>query len=209
MKITILWAVTLVISLMGFCYATDTAADSAAYQTCIACHGANAEGNVEMNSPALAGQDAAYLARQLQNFKNGLRGTSAEDTAGGQMRAMVNTLAAEEDITAVSIYLAALPPATVASAAAGDLRNGENQYQGACGACHGGQAQGNAALNAPRLSGLDGIYFKRQMQNFSNGIRGAHPDDRYGRQMAMMADMLPTDKDLDDVIAFIQSQTGQ
>jgi hypothetical protein len=37
-------------------------------------------------------------------------------------------------------------------------------------------------------------------------VRGAHPDDTYGRQMKMMSTSLPSDKDLDDVIAFIQSQ---
>ncbi len=52
---------------------------------------------------------------------------------------------------------------------------------------------------------LDAAYLKHQYQNFQLGIRGTHPEDTYGRQMKMMATSLPTDKDLDDVIAYIQS----
>ncbi|MCZ6831624.1 MAG: cytochrome c, partial [Gammaproteobacteria bacterium] len=76
-----------------------------------------------------------------------------------------------------------------------------------CGACHGGKAQGNPALNAPRLAGLDSAYLKRQYQNYVAGIRGAHADDRYGKQMAMMATLLSTEQDLDDVIAFIHASS--
>jgi hypothetical protein len=37
-------------------------------------------------------------------------------------------------------------------------------------------------------------------------VRGTDPQDVTGRQMAMMAKTLPTERDLDDVIAFIQQQ---
>jgi cytochrome c2 len=36
-------------------------------------------------------------------------------------------------------------------------------------------------------------------------VRGTHTEDKFGRQMKMMATSLPTDKDLDDVIAYMQS----
>ena len=52
---------------------------------------------------------------------------------------------------------------------------------------------------------LNGIYLKQQFQSFRQGLRGTHPQDKYGRQMKMMSTSLPTDKDLDDVIAYIQS----
>ncbi len=87
----------------------------------------------------------------------------------------------------------------------GDLKNGNNYYQSKCGACHGGQAEGNPGLNAPGLAWLDAAYLKHQFQNFQLGVRGTHPGDTYGRQMKMMSTSLPTDKDLDDVIAYIQS----
>jgi cytochrome c553 len=174
------------------------------YAVCVACHGASGEGNVSLKAPALAAQDADYLARQLRHFKSGVRGGEPKDVFGAQMRGMAGTLATEQAITDVSAYIAAMPPVPVA-AAPGDanLRNGENLYNGACGACHGGRAQGNPALNSPRLSGLDAAYLKRQYRNYGAGIRGSHADDRYGKQMKMMSGMLPSEKDLDDVIAFI------
>jgi cytochrome c553 len=178
-----------------------------AYGSCVACHGANAEGNVALGAPVLAGQHEAYLVRQLNNFKTGLRGADAGDVRGMQMRGMAAVLGDDATVGAVAAYLAGLPQqAQNAETAGADMRNGENQYNGSCGACHGGQAQGNTGLSAPRLVGLDAAYLKLQYQNFAAGIRGSHPDDRLGRQMKMMATMLPTDKDVDDVVAFIVSQ---
>ena len=145
-----------------------------------------------------------YLERQLQYFKLGVRGADPHDTQGLQMQAMAGTLA-DEDIYAVAAYLSGLPQAIPTGVAKGDLKNGNNYYQAKCGACHGGQAQGNSGLNTPALSMLNSIYLKQQFQNFQQGLRGTHPDDKYGRQMKMMSSSLPTDKDLDDVIAYIQS----
>ena len=185
----------------------DIAAGKAAYGVCTACHGANGEGNESMNSPVLAGLDTAYLTRQLTHFKSGVRGSDASDTLGMQMRGMAATLADDAAVANVSAYIASLPVVAVsADSAEADLRNGENQYNAACGACHGGKAQGNLALNAPRLAGQMRAYTERQYRNFGAGIRGTHPDDRYGRQMKMMASMLGSEKDIADVMAFIQSQ---
>jgi cytochrome c553 len=179
---------------------------SAQYGTCVACHGADGAGNVALNAPALTGQTAAYVERQLSNFRNGLRGAEAADTYGMQMRGMASTLGSDEAVSAVAAYIAALPSTDSPETVEFDQRNGENQYNAACGACHGGKAQGNPALQSPRLASLDGVYIKRQYQNFAAGLRGNHPDDRYGRQMKMMSTILATDKDLDDVIGFILSQ---
>jgi cytochrome c oxidase subunit 2 len=184
----------------------DASVGEKLYGSCVACHGAGGEGLAAMNSPALAGQNEAYLARQLSNFRAGIRGADANDTTGMQMRGMAATLADETAVRDVAAYLAGLPvTATPTDIAGADLRNGENQYNGACGACHGGAAQGNPGLGAPRLAGLDSAYLKRQYQNFAAGIRGSNPDDRLGQQMKMMATMLASEKDLDDVIAFIGS----
>jgi cytochrome c553 len=177
---------------------------AAKYQSCAVCHGEGGQGNVELGAPALAGQGAQYLERQLQYFKSGVRGADPRDTQGLQMQAMADTLA-DEDIPAVAAYLSGLPPAVPAGVPKGDLKNGNNYYQSKCGACHGGQAQGNSGLNTPALSMLNGIYLKQQFQSFQQGLRGTHPEDKYGRQMKMMSSSLPTDKDLDDVIAYIQS----
>lgn len=62
------------------------------YNACAACHGARAEGNSELQAPALAGQSDWYLVTQLERFQSGMRGFSPQDTHGTQMRAAVNVL---------------------------------------------------------------------------------------------------------------------
>lgn len=179
----------------------------AAYAPCAACHGAAGQGNPALDSPAIAGQRADYLERQLQHFRSGIRGADSRDVQGMQMKGMAMVLQ-EEDIAPVVTWLASLPLPVVSDPPGGDLRNGNNYYQSKCGACHGGKAEGNASLNAPALVGLDAEYIRRQYRNFQSGIRGEHPDDRYGRQMKMMSTSLPGEDDLDDVIAFIHSLAG-
>lgn len=183
------------------------AATEPLYQPCIACHGDAAQGNAALGAPALAGQGSAYLARQLQHFKSGVRGSDPRDTNGAQMTAMAAPLS-DEAILQIAQYLSALPPPALAAPAAGNLKNGNNFYHAKCGACHGGKAEGNPGLNSPALASLDAAYLKRQYHNFQLGVRGAHADDKFGRQMKMMSTSLPTDKDLDDVIAYIQSLAG-
>ncbi|MFO1407698.1 MAG: c-type cytochrome [Steroidobacteraceae bacterium] len=174
--------------------------------TCAQCHGPAALGNPALGAPALAGQYAAYLERQIGNFQAGRRGTNPKDTYGAQMRAIAVTLKDPSQVKAVTAWLASLKPAVVKPAAGADLKNGNNVYQGKCGACHGGRAEGIPAMSTPRLSGLDAAYLTRQFHDFQQGVRGTDPKDTYGRQMAMMSKTLPKDADLPDVIAFIQAQ---
>lgn len=176
------------------------------FAPCVACHGIKGEGNAALNSPAIAGQDAAYLERQLRNFRNRLRGVHQSDTFGAQMQAAANALADDAAVAKVASYVASLPKTINGSPATGNLHNGNNLYQGKCGACHGGAAEGNSALKAPRLAGLDAAYIKRQFAYFRDGVRGTDPKDTPGRQMSMMAKTLATERDLDDIIAYIHRQ---
>ncbi|MFY8275552.1 c-type cytochrome [Pseudoalteromonas sp. SSDWG2] len=195
----------------GFLIAPATYAHStlleqpAAYQQCAACHGPAAQGNAQLNAPALAGLSERYLSRQLINFKTGMRGSHEQDTLGQQMQAMMKPLSIDKDIPELAAYLAKLVPAQQGAQLKGDLTNGTRYYQGKCGACHGGTAQGNEALNAPRLAGQSNDYLKRQMRNFATGLRGTHADDKYGRQMAMMA-KTTSGKELDDILYYISLQ---
>ncbi|MFC4314313.1 c-type cytochrome [Steroidobacter flavus] len=177
------------------------------FAPCVACHGSKGEGNATLNAPAIAGQDAAYVERQLRNFRNRRRGVDKSDAIGAQMQASATAMIADDAaVTKIASYVASLPKTINAKSAAGDLRNGNNQYQGKCGACHGVTAEGNPTLKAPRLTGLDASYMKRQFAHFRDGVRGTDPQDTPGRQMAMMAKTLPNERDLDDIIAFIHRQ---
>ena len=61
-----------------------------------------------LNAPALAGQEEWYVIRQLQNFKNGIRGTNPKDTFGMQMAPMAQTLPNDQAIEDVAAYIKSL-----------------------------------------------------------------------------------------------------
>ena len=175
------------------------------YQSCIACHGQNAEGNELLKAPALAGQFDWYLEQQVTNFKTGLRGSHKDDLAAKTMLPVLANLQSTADVKAVSQYLASLSPVQYAPKLTADMKNGYRYYQGKCGACHGDSAQGNKSFNAPKLAGLSSDYLALQMANFSKGVRGYHKDDKLGRQMAMMAKMT-SGQELVDILFYIESQ---
>ncbi|MFL6692748.1 MAG: c-type cytochrome [Ramlibacter sp.] len=183
----------------------NVVAGKASYAVCAACHGANAEGNVAMNAPKLSGQGASYLERQLRLFKQGARGTHEKDAFGKTMAPMAATLADEAAVANVVAYIGSLPDAPAASTIKGDLGSGQRRYA-TCAACHGANGQGNVATNAPRLQGMSDWYMARQLKNLRDGVRGVHPQDIYGGQMALVAGMLTDDAEIGDVLAYVNSR---
>ena len=197
-------------ALLGLCASfawgvAAAASGSQLYAMCVGCHGGRGEGLAATSAPAIAGQDAVYLTRQLQNFRSGVRGAHKADSFGAQMRSIAATLPNDAAVASVAAYVAGLPRPIARPSAAADLHNGNNLYQGKCGACHGVRAEGNDSLSAPRLAGLDAAYLERQLRNFRDGVRGAHASDKFGRQMALMAPTVTTERDIDDVVGYIHS----
>jgi cytochrome c peroxidase len=86
----------------------DATRGKSLYETCKACHGDRAEGNAELQAPALAHNHDWYLLRQLQNFKAGRRGSAQGDSSGAQMAAMAATLPDEQALHDVVAYIATL-----------------------------------------------------------------------------------------------------
>lgn len=86
----------------------DAARGKNYYAACAACHGEAAEGNAVLNAPALATTDDWYQLRQLQLFKDGLRGAHADDLYGQQMRPMASVLVDEAAIRDVVSYINSL-----------------------------------------------------------------------------------------------------
>jgi len=110
-------------------------------------------------------------------------------------------------VTAVSVValLDSYPTfAEESQSPAPDLTAGGNSYF-VCGTCHGAQGEGNSFVNAPRLAGQQGWYFRRQMKNFQQGLRGAAAGDTFGAQMAAMSSMLADDAAIANVVAYIAS----
>ncbi len=177
---------------------------AAQYAVCATCHGQQGEGIAAMNAPKLAGQSAWYLKRQIMNYKRGLRGTDPSDTFGQQMIGMVASLADEQAVDNVVAHIRTFPDEPVEATIAGDVNAGAGEYR-VCAYCHGKDGAGVQALNAPRLAGMSDWYLERQLQNFRNNVRGAHPQDYYGFQMGLMGQSIYDEQAMTDLVAYINT----
>ncbi len=184
--------------------AGDAAAGKQLYATCAACHGAQAEGNLALNAPKLSGQEDWYLQRQLKHFKTGARGTHDKDVFGKMMAPMAATLADDAAIAHVSAYIETLPDSPAPATVKGNANRGQGRYV-TCGACHGSDGRGIQAMNAPGLKGMSDWYLVTQLKNFKQGVRGAHPGDVYGPQMALISEILADDQAINDIVAYINT----
>lgn len=174
-----------------------------AYKLCTYCHGDQGEGRQDLAAPAIAGLPEWYLKAQLTKFNEGVRGLHPQDLGGLRMRPMARTLFANQnDIDAVSKYVSGLPRPQLKPTVRGRPIKGQAAYQ-VCVACHGENAQGNQALNAPPLVGNSDWYLVTQLKNFKAGIRAGDPaKDPTGATMRPMAVSLSPESML-DVVAYI------
>lgn len=185
--------------------AGNAQAGQALYAICATCHGASGEGNLALNAPKLAGQEAWYIRRQLDYYRNGVRGVHEDDLYGRQMAPMAATLANEAAINNVIAYIQTLPDNPAPATIQGNVARGRELYEPTCGVCHGPEGQGIWAVNAPALSGMNDWYLVRQLENFKNGIRGTHRSDEFGFQMVSMVSSLGDAQAINDVVAYINS----
>ena len=120
------------------------------------------------------------------------------------MVAFAATLADDTAIKNVVAYINSLPDAHPPATVSGNPAKGRAHYE-TCAYCHGSGGQGVWSTNAPRLAHMSDWYMKRQLQNFQQGMRGSHPQDFTGAQMAAMAKTLADDQAINDVLKHIDS----
>jgi cytochrome c oxidase subunit 2 len=184
--------------------AGDAQAGAGTYAVCSACHGPQGLGNQDLNAPKLVGLEAWYVRRQIDHFRDGIRGTDPQDTYGAQMAPMARTLATDAAVENVIAHVDSLPDTAPEPTILGNAERGRQIYQ-TCAACHGPDGEGRWTTNAPRLKGMSDWYLARQLENFKARIRGGHPEDIYGDQMFMMASTLKDQQAINDVIAYIDT----
>jgi cytochrome c oxidase subunit 2 len=179
---------------------------------CQQCHGEEAGGNPLALAPSIAGLPAYYVKRQLSNFHAGVRGTHFDDYSGMRMRAMSLWLGTDANIEAVTAYIAALPPVKPAPIVQGGNAAAGAALYATCAACHGPEGKGNEAMGSPPLDHQSDWYLLTQLQHFKAGIRGSNSKDTQGALMRPMANLLPNEQAMKDVVAYIMSfriQTAQ
>lgn len=146
--------------------------DGGASNSCATCHGLRGEGDGRL-VPRLAGLDAGYLHRQLDDYANGRR-------QHPQMRSIVRRLSVD-DRAAVSAYYAGLPPTAPA------LLETSALYREKCAQCHGEQGEGMGPRNPP-LAGQPAAYVVAQLEAWRSGRRRG---DALGEMMAVSRALEP------------------
>ena len=133
---------------------------------CATCHGLRGEGDGRL-TPRLAGLDAGYLHRQLDDYVSGRRDHK-------EMRAIARKLSGE-DRAKVSAYYAGLAPPAPPSSGASSSALGRRLYEAgdprrglaSCASCHGP----NGGPGNPPLAGQPAAYVAKQLAVWRTGKR--------------------------------------
>jgi cytochrome c553 len=177
--------------------AGDAEAGKSKSAMCAACHGP--DGNSPAPTfPKLAGQHAAYLAKQLAEYKSGERQNA---TMNGMAAAL-----SEQDIADLAAFYSS-QQVTLGKAAEDKVAAGEAVYRAgnaatgvsACTACHGPTGSGNPMANFPSLSGQHADYTVLQLKAFRAGERA----NDAGSMMRGVAKKM-TDAEIEAVAQYIQ-----
>lgn len=78
------------------------------YATCVSCHAADGRGIAATNAPRLQGMSDWYMATQLKHFRDGVRGSHAQDIHGAQMALIAGMFGDDTAIADTLAYISSL-----------------------------------------------------------------------------------------------------
>lgn len=177
-------------------YAGDVKAGQEKSVMCASCHGADGNSPISMY-PKLAGQSASYTAKQLANFKSGVR---KDPIMAGMVAAL-----SEQDMDDLAAYFAVQTPAVGTGGGSvvgqkiyfgGDVKKGIT----ACVACHGVKGKGMSQAAFPAVAGQNADYLKKQIASFRDGSRG-NDNNNMMRNIAIKL----SDSDIDELVKYMSS----
>ncbi len=141
---------------------------------CVTCHGAQGEGMAQAGFPRLAGLNAAYIEKQLNDFASGLRANPVmQPTASALSQAERQSIARYYSALAVP----AQPISTLEFNAVGEklaLRGRWDVQLPACVQCHGPKGVG-VGEHFPPLAGQSADYLASQLRQWQGGTRANDP----------------------------------
>lgn len=175
--------------------------DGGPTHACVTCHGIAGEGDGR-DVPRLAGLDAGYLHRQIDDYANGRR----EHTA---MRAIALRLDSDARAKVAGFY-ASLPSPDVADAGGTVTGGGAALYHrgdaarglSSCASCHGVRGEGVGAGNPP-LAGQSAPFLTNQLDAWRDGRRH---NDPMGQMLAISRRLSPGE--VDQVAAYAATLPG-
>ncbi|MFA7553163.1 MAG: c-type cytochrome [Spongiibacteraceae bacterium] len=168
----------------------DAAAGKNKAAACMACHG-EAGNSMVPTFPKLAGQNARYLLKQMQDIKCGMLSAAdqkAQKCTGRSVPTMAGQLDAfnNSDLADIAAYYASQAKSG-GQASAALAAKGEEIYRAgigakavaACSGCHSPTGNGNAPAGYPALSGQHADYVVVQLKAFraaADGLEGRSND---------------------------------
>jgi cytochrome c553 len=193
---------------------SDATAGATKAATCLACHGVNGN-SVTAAWPSLAGQNAAYLIKQLRHYHDATRNGMEKDKNGMLMPPMAKTLS-EQDIEDIAAYYSLQTP-TGNEADPKLYEAGQKLYHGgdrsrnipACAACHGPLGAGNPGAGFPALRAQHADYTLKQLgmyhqkSRYTLNAKGATAGGDTAEIMQTIVSRL-NDGDLRNLAAYIQ-----
>ena len=173
------------------------AAETIVNQVCAGCHAVDGNSATAAN-PKLAGLNAEYINKQLNEFKSGARKNAV-------MGGIVASLS-PQDMLNLAAYFSAQQPKPGTSKDQELALAGQKIFRGgvqgagvpACASCHGPQGKG-IPVQFPRLAGQHSDYIYAQLNNFRLGTRAND-----GAKMMRTIAAKMTDADMKAVASYIQ-----
>jgi cytochrome c553 len=147
----------------------DSGDNARGLPACVSCHGAGGNSSIVAN-PRLAGQNDAYLHKQLVDFTTPRRNQPVMTTYARML--------SEDEKKNIAAWLATQQPKQGAARNKDTLEIGRKIYRGgiaergvaACASCHGATGSG-IPVQYPRLAGQHQDYTLAQLQAFKTGAR--------------------------------------
>ncbi len=168
---TLIAVIASVVALTGVSIAAgDAQAGKAKATACFGCHGADGN-SANPVWPKLAGQHAAYITKQLADFKAGKK--RSDPLMAGQVAGLN-----KQDMEDLGAFFSTL---TMSQGATDEklLSLGQKLYRAgnkekgiaACMGCHAPNGAGNPGAKFPRLAGQHAAYVEKAMKDFRSGAR--------------------------------------
>ena len=148
----------------------DEAHGQKLFETCGSCHGADGGGTVDGSVPRIAGQHFSVLARQIVDFRLGIRWDVRMEGVATKHEVM----ATSQDIADVAWFVSRLERDGKRGVRDGQyVERGATIYGANCVSCHGIDGSGNEQKQVPRIAGQHASYLARQIYDAVDGRRPA------------------------------------
>ena len=166
----------------------DAVAGKAKSAACGGCHGFDGNSPIPIY-PKLAGQNEAYITKQLKDFR---ANTTRQNAI---MMGMVAALS-DTDMADIGAYFQAQSLKAAATFDESKIAAGREIYKGgnlqtgipACQACHGPKGSGTAGIGYPQVGGQYVDYTLAQLNAFKNGSRANDDNSLMRSIVAKMSD---------------------